>query len=121
MATSTPLNGAVNYTPSFSTEQYDDGNNFSANVFNISQTGVYKLDAFYSFTIVSAAAAFTLTAAIQNNVGLILAANTMVIPSGFSGTVYLNVSAITKILREGVFTHTQQFLKAGYPIRHLLL
>ena len=92
------FNAAGPYIPTWPTEQYDDGNNFSANAFTVSQAGVYKFDAWYTFNVaVAPAAPFSLTANIYSFSGFVYASNSIIVPAGFTGTINLNVSANVKV------------------------
>ena len=86
------------FLSTFPVEQYDDGNNFSTNVFTAPQAGVYQLSSYATFTFTSTVALSTITLSIENTSTFTeYSSNSIIVPAGFSGTIRLNTSMSTKL------------------------
>jgi cysteine-rich repeat protein len=98
---------------SLPSENYDDGNNFSSNVFTAPVTAVYDVSSYATFTFTSVTAQTVITLAIVNASGTVYAANSIIVPAGFTGTTSINTGISAKIVAAS--TARVRVLVSGTP------
>ena len=86
------------FLSTFPVEQYDDGNNFSTDVFVAPVFAIYDLSCYASFTFTSTVAQSVISLSIENTItSSVYATNSIIVPAGFSGLVKLNTAMSSKI------------------------
>ena len=95
-SSSQPFSGQ--FVPTLPSESYDDVNNFVTNVFTVPADGLYQFSANGTFSFTATLSQTVLSLRIENTgTSTELARSSLIIPSGFTGSVNISVSNSTKL------------------------